>query len=111
MKAIKNVKPFCIFKASYWYCEVRDNKTIIHIGGRTTENKTVHVIVNGYCPHSYIELPMRIAWDNNVCNNFFEYIVKTTKEGDKPIGKFNAETMMLKRELLYEKKVIFTLKL
>jgi len=63
-----------IFKASYWYHEEDDNKTIIHIGGRTANNQSVHTIVKGFTPFVYIELPKRIGWNRSKMQNLFEYL-------------------------------------
>jgi DNA polymerase elongation subunit (family B) len=79
-----------IFKAGYWYHEVVDNKTLIHVGGRTQKNESVHLIVDHFTPFVYVELPKRISWDKQKCKMYFDYlkgsmIDKKTMKNDGPL--------------------------
>jgi DNA polymerase elongation subunit (family B) len=75
-----------IFKAQYWDFENEDDKIIIHIGGLTKDNETVHVKVEEFKPFVYVELPSKGQysgkfWNANTCNTFVEYAKKTMKHG------------------------------
>ena len=98
-----------IFKAGYWYHEVIDNKTLIHIGGRTQKNESVHLIVDHFTPFVYVELPKRISWDKHKCKLFFDYlkvamIDKKTMVNDGPLT-YNP----VQKYKLYHKKLSYFL--
>jgi DNA polymerase delta subunit 1 len=64
------------FKAGYWYHELieKEHRAVIHIGGRTQQNETVHVIVENFKPTVFLELPKRIDWDRTKCKKLYEWL-------------------------------------
>ena len=92
-----------IFKAGYWYHEIIDGKTLIHIGGRTQNNESVHVIVNYFTPFVYVELPKRVNWDKHKCDTLFKYLKSSMKE-DGPLTKNPVQ-----KYRLYHKKLVYCL--
>lgn len=92
-----------IFKAGYWYHEVEDNKALIHVGGRTQKNESVHLIVEHFTPFIYVELPKRVSWDKHKCKLYFDYL-KTSMKGEGPIA-YN----LVQKYKLYHKKLAYCL--
>jgi len=95
-----------VFKAAYWYQEICDDKTLIHVGGRTNNNESIHVRVHGFTPFVYVELPPRIDWlKNNKYNAklFFKYI-KDTMRNNSPVG-FEIQ----QKHILHYKKEVLTM--
>src|SRR5437868_12954145 len=92
------------FKTAYWYYEqMKDNSSaIIHIGGRTGDNKTVHVIVENYHPAIYLQLSDKIQWTDGDVRATFKYLRDKMRVIDyEPQEKF----------LLRHKTIVKTLKL
>lgn len=67
------------FKAGYWYYEEVEGKTVIHIGGRTADNKSVHALINNFTPFVYVELPRRVSWNKYKAATLYEYLQRTMK--------------------------------
>ena len=63
-----------IFKTIYWCHEEEDDSSIIHIGGRTSDNKSVHLIVENFTPFIYIELPQHVKWNQIKLNILFRWL-------------------------------------
>jgi DNA polymerase elongation subunit (family B) len=64
------------FKAGYWYHELfeKEHRAVIHIGGKTQQNETVHIIVENFKPTVFLELPKRIDWDRTKCKKLYEWL-------------------------------------
>lgn len=77
------------FKAAYWYHELieKEHRAVIHIGGRTQDNETVHVIVENFHPTVFVELPKRIDWDRTKCKKLYEWFKE--KMGEDGPTKYN----------------------
>lgn len=92
------------FKTYYWnYEETDDNELIIHIGGRTEDDKSVHCTVSGFSQCVFLQLPKRITWNKAKCIAVFEYLKKVMKsEGPQNYSP-------LKKYLLKYKKLCNTL--
>jgi len=88
------------FKAGYWYHEEIDGETIIHVGGRTADNKSVHVLIKHFTPFIYVELPRRIGWNKAKAQAFFHYLQRSMKS-EGPI----AMSLHAKYRLHYKKKI------
>ena len=72
------------FKAGYWHHEVEDDKTVIHIGGKTANNETVYMKVLNFEYIVYLELPTRISWNVTTCKILYNYFKSTLlKDRDK----------------------------
>ena len=89
-----------VFKAAYWYQEVVDNKTLIHIGGRTPDNKSIHVYIHNFTPFVYVELPSNRKWDKNNIFLFYKYL-KDVMKSNAPISYKLHDKYILQ----YKKKV------
>lgn len=63
-----------VFKTTYWYHEEEDDSSIIHIAGRTSDNKSVHLIAENFTPFLYIELPTRVKWNQTKLNILFRWL-------------------------------------
>jgi DNA polymerase elongation subunit (family B) len=63
-------------KVFYWQAtdENDGTKTVIHVGGRTASNETVHGLIEGFTPYVNVELPTRIAWDKYKAKTFFKHL-------------------------------------
>lgn len=105
----------CSFKVFYWHNEDQDNKTVIHVGGRTADNKTVYCLIDNFTPFVNVELPSRggLIWDKSKVTRFFEMLQKEMKWFDQktqaqvnygPIGEFK----FYKRFCLHYMKEIYT---
>ena len=93
------------FKASYWnYEETDDHQLLIHIGGRTSNDESVHAVVKNFHPSAYLELPERIKWNRAKCVAVFDYF-KNTMKADPPLG-----FELLKKFKLHNKKLCNTMK-
>jgi DNA polymerase elongation subunit (family B) len=71
-----------VFKATSWNIEDdKENITLkIHIGGVTRANESVHVIVEGFTPFIYLELPSKVVWNKSKCQSVFEWLKWSMKE-------------------------------
>jgi hypothetical protein len=51
-----------VLKCIYWSVEERENEqdTVFHISGRTVEDKSVYVIVEGFRIHALLEVPKKV---------------------------------------------------
>ena len=68
------------FKASFWdFEETEDNELLIHVGGRTSTDESVHCIIHSFTPFVYLELPKRIKWNKGKCQSLYEYLRKVMK--------------------------------
>ena len=100
------------FKAGYWYHEFieNENRAVIHIGGRTQKNETVHVIVENFEPTVYLELPTRIAWDRTKCKVLFEWLKKTMV--DKNGVKYGpVDHSLTQKYIIHYKKLVYCISL
>ena len=75
-----------IFKTYYWnYEETDDNKLLIHVGGKTKDDQSVHCVIEGFCPFVYIELPKlpyKLPWNKAKADAVVDYFKKVMrKEG------------------------------
>jgi len=64
------------FKANYWFFEEVDNRILIHVGGMTREQETVYVIIEGFTPFVYLQLPDlrdKQRWTNEKVKRVFEH--------------------------------------
>ena len=62
------------FKAAYWsYEETPEDELIIHVGGKTSNQETVQVRIEGFTPFVHLELPLRrkIKWNKGYCKKSF----------------------------------------
>jgi DNA polymerase elongation subunit (family B) len=92
-----------IFKANYWYHEEIDNKSVIHIGGRTENGETVHILVQNFTPAVYVELSPRIAWNAEKCESLYQQI-KDVMGDNQPVDKFR-----FKKNILHYKQPVYVL--
>jgi DNA polymerase elongation subunit (family B) len=100
------------FKAGYWYHEFleNENRAVIHIGGRTQKNETVHVIVENFEPTVYLELPTRIAWDRTKCKVLYEWLKKTMV--DKNGVKYGpVDHSLTQKYIIHYKKLVYCISL
>lgn len=69
-----------IFKALYWNYEddVEENELKIFIGGLTPSNESVQIIVTGFLPWVYVELPDRVKTPAKL-KSLFEFFQKRFK--------------------------------
>ncbi len=89
------------FKCTYWLHEEIDNETVIHICGRTAENKTIYVLVRHFLPFCHVELPKRIGWTNELANLLFDKLKYDMKE-NAPVSKsLNEKFKLHYKELVY----------
>lgn len=90
------------FVSDFWHAEDdEDGNHIVHIGGYTSDSKTVYVKVKGYHPFAFLELPMK-SWSIAKFSSLREFLESKLK--DRFI-EFTPE----KRDSLYyreQKKVI-----
>lgn len=94
------------FKTYYWsYEEDEDRNLVFHIAGKTAEEKSVHLIVKGFHPFVYLELPRRVRWNKAKCIALFDYFQKTMKS-EGPL-----EFKMIKQYLLKYKKLVNTMRM
>ncbi len=102
--SISNNNPKSVtFKASYWFNEQSKTETIIHISGKTAENKSVYVLVKNYKPSVYLELPPLPAnkkWDKILCGYVFNFI-------QTRLEKFGQEFLPAKTPLLIKKEKLY----
>jgi len=69
-----SVERTIICKANYWsFEETEDHELFIHMGGLTTDEKSVHVRIDNFTPFVYVELPKRIKWNKTKCRTLFEF--------------------------------------
>ena len=84
------------FKAIYWnYEHTEEEKLVLHIGGLTAEQETVHCKVIGFTPFVYLELPSKMKWNRAKCQAVFDYFQKILKSAGPLTYR------LLKRHLLY----------
>ena len=91
-------------KVFYWYTEEVEGNTVIHVGGRTAENKTVHALINNFTCGVNVELPKRIAWDKQKATVLFKYL-KDSMGTQGPIGDFK----LFKKSRLHYLEEIYTI--
>jgi DNA polymerase delta subunit 1 len=92
------------FKCTYWFFEEIDNETVIHISGRTKDNKTVYVLVKYFRPFCYLELPKRIGWNSYLASLLFEQLQNDMGE-NAPIEPYN----LYEKYKLHYKKLAYTM--
>jgi DNA polymerase delta subunit 1 len=69
-----------LIKPYYWkYEDTEDDTLLIHVGGRDENNKTVHLIIEGFTPFVYLELPTKIKWNASKHKTLFEFFKKIMK--------------------------------
>lgn len=91
-------------KVFYWYTEEVEGNTVIHVGGRTAENKTVHALINNFTCGVNVELPKRIAWDKQKATTLFKYL-KDSMGTQGPVGEFK----LFKKSRLHYLEDIYTI--
>jgi DNA polymerase delta subunit 1 len=78
------------FRASYWHFEEKDvdeegtKELLIHIGGLTSDNKSVHCVVEKFAPLVYLELPPNKGWNKFKCEKIYEYF-RHVKKSSGPV--------------------------
>lgn len=98
-----------VFKALTWSCDMidteSDHETLIHVGGLTANQETVHLIVHGFWPFAYLELPERAStWKPHVLKKLVEQLKQLGSQGRI---KFSVEIpkMGLMYRFLYHRRV------
>ena len=62
-----------LIKPYYWKFEDTEDALQIHVGGRNEKNQSVHLIIEGFTPFAYLQLPSRFRWDKGKYNILFKY--------------------------------------